>query len=226
MEIYQKRRQRLVRNTWWFVIAFFTALIILPAICRGEEPKPPVLVIPDTPPKLYYPRNGKHTWTLMVNYLMTRTASRWNDKYGSVIYHQGFKMGNNSGTLAYNHTNGALSLTIVELTSQDINVVGKGPKLTMHKSREVNVLTLVSLNFDTTPDLAIQTQVNLTESGDDQIGTTTLFDAIPQGKVSPRTKPKLWNKQLNYMGTWALWEVHIMEALGFQTIIPAPKEEM
>ena len=209
---------------------FIVVYVLLTFLWAGssrpaERPIPPQLVIPDEPPKLYHPRDGKETWTHMVNHLMTR--AKWEDEYGSVIYHQGFSYDDNrSATQSYNHTNGALSLTVVELSSEKISVKGINEKLTVHKSREVKVLTLISINYDTMPDLAIMQQVNLTESGDKQIGTSVLFEAVPQGRTSPRTHPNKWKKQFNYAGTWAFWEVFIMEALGFEAIIPEPKEKM
>ena len=191
-------------------------MLVWSAVCVAQ---------PTTPPKLYHPNKSKETWTHMVNHLMT--AQKEVNKYGDVLYRQVISRNDKSSTtLIYNHTNGALSMTIVELSNRNIKLRGTKDKVTLTKTREIQVMTLISFDFDTIPDLVVYQEVNLDQTGKKQIGTKALFDSVPHGKVNLRTHPMKFKKQFEYMATWGFWEVHIMETLGFKTVLPVPKKEM
>ena len=212
MEVYQKRRQRLVRNTWWFVIAFFAVLLILPALCRGEDLKP------------YHPAKAKESWTIFVNYLMTQQM--WRDSHDNEMYHETFSLGDDSNTLSYNHTNGTLSMTIVQLQQRDTRIVGNKEKVSAYKTKAIVSLTMISFNFDTVPDIAVKQEVILGTEKYNMLGCTTIVDGIPQGNQLRKGNEKNLMKQLAYLATWAMWEVHIMEHIGYTPVIPEKKEKM
>ena len=204
-----------MRPLFKVIIAVF---IILIAIAVASQ------VRGDELPKLYHPDKPKETWTHMVNHLMT--AQKEVNKYGDTLYRQGFASNDKTSvTLIYNHTNGALSMTIVELSDRKIKLRGIGDKVTVTKTREIQVMTMISFDFDTIPDLVVYQEINLDQAGDKQIGTKALFDSVPHGKTSPRAHPLKFKKQLEYMATWGFWEVHIMDTLGFKFVKPVPKEE-
>jgi hypothetical protein len=213
------------------IIAVFIILIAIAVASqvRGEEkkPVPPQLVIPDTLPKqkLYHPDDSKGTWVQLVNYLMTQ--DKWVDVNDNEMYHRGFALKNESCTLAYNHSNGILTMTITKVADSDIRMYGKSNVVKVHKSKEITILTMVSIDYDTVPDMSVMQQLDLNEDATKQLGTTVVFNVIPRIKPSPReAQSREFKIQLNHMVEWALWEVHIMETLGFKFIPPVKKEKM
>lgn len=175
--------------------------------------------------KEYHPADAKGTWVQLINHLMTQ--DKWIDMYGNEMYHQGFAIKNESCTLAYNHSNGVLTMTITKVADSDIKMYGKGDVVKVHKSKEITILTMVSIDYDTVPDMSVMQSLDLTADATAQLGTTVVFSIIPRIRPSPRAaQTREFKIQLSHMVEWALWEVHIMETLGFKFIPPAKKEKM
>jgi hypothetical protein len=202
-----------MRPLFKVIIAVFIILIALAVASqvRGEEAK------------LYHPDNHKETWTHLVNYLLTQ--DKWMDVHDNEMYHRGFAEGNESCTLAYNHTSGILTMTITKLADDDIRIHGRGDVTKIHRSKEITVLTMVTIDYDTVPDMAVMQQLDLNEHATKQLATTVVFNFIPQVKLGLLSK-RLLKLKLNHMIEWALWEVHIMKTLGFKAVIPIPKEKI
>ena len=175
--------------------------------------------------KEYHPADSKGTWVQLVNFLMTQ--DKWVDINDNEMYHRGFAIKNESCTLAYNHSNGTLTMTITKVADSDIKMYGKGDVIKLHKSKEITVLTMISIDYDTVPDMSIMQQLDLDKDTTKQLGTTVVFNVIPRIKPGPReARSREFRIQLNHMVEWALWEVHIMETLGFKFIPPIKEEKM
>jgi hypothetical protein len=202
-----------MRPLFKVIIAVFIILIALAVASqvRGEEAK------------LYHPDNHKETWTHLVNYLLTQ--DKWVDVHDNEMYHRGFAKGNESCTLAYNHASGILTMTITKLADGDIRIHGRGDVVRVHKSKEVTVLTMITIDYDTVPDMAVMQQLDLNEHATKQLATTVVFNVIPRVKSKPFNK-RLLKLQFSHTIEWAVWEVHIMETLGFKIIIPKKKEDI
>lgn len=216
-----------MRPLFKIIIAVFIVLIALAVASqvRGEDkPILPTLILPSEAPKTYIPADHKGTWVSLVNYLMTH--EKWYDIHDNEVYHQGFALYDESCTLAYNHTNGTLTMTINKLTNDSVNIIGKGKAVRTEKSKELSILTMISINQDTMPDLAVMQHVVLDSLATKQIGTSVVFSVIPQVRLHPLRHKREIKMQLDYMREWALWEVHIMERLGFEMIIPKKKEDI
>jgi len=217
-----------MRPLFKVIIAVFIVLILIAVTSqvRGEEkkPAPPHLVIPDEPPKLYYPKQSRDTWTKMVNHLMTKKV--WKDMNGNSIYTDHFLLGEEACILAYNHDNGALSMTIVQVRPEHINIKGRDSKLTLTSTKLVYGITLISIDYDTIPDLIVTQSLDLDSKAEKLLVGTVVVDTVPRGKLHPIKDKRLWRKKLGFVGTWAMWEVHIMDGLGFQMIIPPKKEKL
>ena len=221
-----------MRPLFKVIIAVFIILIALAVASQvrgsgvevGSTKYTDPLVTISIAPKTYTPADHKGTWVSVVNYLMTH--EKWYDIHDNEMYHQGFALNDESCTLAYNHTNGTLTMTINKLTDDSVNIIGKGEVVRTEKSKELSILTLVSINQDTMPDLAVMQHVVLNSLATEQIATTVVFSVIPQVRLHPLRHKREIKMQLDYMREWALWEVHIMDRLGFKMVIPPKKEKM
>jgi len=201
-----------MQRSYWILVVYILLTLLWP---RSSHPAN----------KEYHPDDSKGTWVQLVNYLMTQ--DKWVDVHGNEMYHRGFAIKDESCTLAYNHSNGILTMTITKVADSEIGMFGKGDKVELHKTREITILTMVSIDYDVVPDMSVMQQLDLTADGTAQLGTTVVFNIIPRIKASPReAQNREFKIQLNHMVEWALWEVHIMETLGFKFIPPIKKEKM
>jgi len=178
---------------------------------------------PADPSKEYYPQRSQDTWVKLVNWLMEKEAKK--DKFGNELYGHSFVLKDEYCTLSYNHSNGVLSMTIVQTADRQVQIIGDSEGASISKNRVINVLTMLTFNNDTIPDLAIEQEIVMGQELKKQKGMYVVVDAIPHGKVSPRDKLN-FNKKLAYLSTWALWEVQIMEGIGFKMVIPEKKEKI
>lgn len=175
---------------------------------------------PAEPSKEYYPNKSQDTWVKMVNWLMEKGPHK--DKLGNELYGHSFVLGKDYCTLAYNHTNGALSMTIVQMGIKKVQIIGDKKDARISKNRVINILTMLSFNHDTIPDLAVEQEMVIDDKLEKQIGMYVVFDVVPQGKVSLSDK-ETFKKQLAFFSTWAMWEVTIMEGIGFKMVTPKEK---
>lgn len=201
------------RRAWWLIIGLFIAMLFIPLCARGAELKE------------YDPSKPKVAWTIFVNHLLTRQV--WTDTHGNSLHHETFSLGDATNTLTYNHTNGALSMTIVQLTPRNVRITGSGERLTSaYVTKSVTSITMISFDYDTVPDLLIKQDIVIGTKGFTMDGATIVVDGVPHGNQLRKGNEKNFKKQLAYMATWALWEVHIMEHLGYTPNLPPRKEEM
>lgn len=204
-----------MRPLWKAIIAVFSLLILtaVAATAHGKDLKP------------YDPTKPKVSWTIFVNHLMTRQV--WTDTHGNSMHHETFSLGDATNTLTYNHSNGTLSMTIVQLKPRNMRITGSGQKIvSSYETRAVTSVTMISFDYDTVPDIVVKQDIVVGVEGFTMEGATVVIDGVPHGNQLKRGNESNFKKQLAYMATWAVWEVHIMEHLGYTPAIPEKKEEM
>ena len=162
-------------------------------------------------------------WALLVNGLK-ETGIKWQDKLGDVTYTRSMASTEDrekSSALAYNASNGTLTLTISHY-KVDAKIIGKDDQAEVKKRTSLTQFTMIDFGTDAAPDIVIATDTVLLANG--TLGTVINRVHPVRYDIPVQDLPGEGIEHMKYLATWLWWVDGYLKTFGHEYSGPPVKK--